>query len=210
MKRFVVGSVLGSMLAVTTLVNGQENASPKINSPAVTSKDDLAQLIDFLLKNGDESSFKSHLAPAIGLPSAMPVKVETISEVQHGKDKSLHECYLVYEQTPNDSLTQGKRPVCLYIKRQTTSGHDDEAKFFRISLEGQLEKVVMILSKRDNDGKIIPGGSVAREQDIESSETKKEFAAEMSATKKWLKTQQKLLAARSTSPAASAAAASAR
>jgi hypothetical protein len=204
MRRLAFGSLLGSMLAVTPLVNGQENSTPKINSPA--SKNDIAQLIDVLLKSGEDSLVKEHLAPAIGLPGPMPVKSQTISDEHHGRDLNGHECFLVYKQSEDATGSQSKRPFCIYLHRHKISGHDDESQYFRINLDGQLDKVVMILGKRDDDGKIVPGAGIARDQDIESSESKKEFAVEMAGMKKWLKTQQKLLAAKSASPAASATA----
>jgi hypothetical protein len=206
MKRLAFGSLLGSMLAVAPLVNSQENVSPKINPPSPASKNDIAQLVDFLLKNGEENPFKEYLAPVVGLPGPMPAKGQTISEEHHGKDKDVHECYVVYEPPSDATGSQSQHPVCLYLHRRKVSGHDDESQYFRINLKGQLDKVVMILAKRDDNGNPVPGSGSAHDQDIASSESKKEFAAEMIAMRKWLKTQQKLLLAKATAPAASASA----
>jgi len=209
------------MIAVSLHVNANSAQKPDVNQ--VSSKtelkdsvsgtrNDISQLVDFLLKNGDDFLFKEHFAPVLGLPGPTPSKKAIVvaedRKAEHGFDSFGRACYLVYDKT-TDADQGVKHPVCIYLRRHVVSGFDDDDRYFRVNLDGKLEKIVMIRGKRDINGKAILGSGVPSDQDIESSEPKKEFAAEMTAMKKWLKVQQKLLLAKAPAPAASAAAAAA-
>ncbi len=200
-------ALMGIMMAVSFLVNARAAETPNFNQASKKTdlkdslsdrKSEMDQLVDLLLKNGDEFNFKEHIAAAIGLPGPMPSKVATVVKkertVEHGFDSFARLCYLVYENPSEASAQGGKRPVCVYLRKHVVSGYDDADLYFRVNLDGRLEKVVTVQSKRDVDGKAVGGSAIPSEQDIESSESKKSFATEMAEMRKWLKAQRILLA----------------
>jgi hypothetical protein len=125
---------------------------------------------------------------------------------ENGFDSVARLCFLVYSNSPDGDGKDSKRPLCVYLRKHVVSGYNDDDRYFRINLDGQLEKVVIIRAKRDAEGKAVRGSGVFADQDIKSSESKKEFTAEMTEMKKWLKVQ-RLLAKSNASPASAAPAA---
>jgi len=190
-------ALAGIMMSALFSVNAWAAATPSFNQVMPNDKSEIDQLVNYLLKYGDESPIKEHLAPVLGLPgptsgkSAIIIKDEHPAE--HGFDSFARLSILAYENS-SDSAQANKRPLCIFLRKHVVSGFDDDDRFFRINLDGRLEKMVTIHGKRDADGKAVRGSGVASEQDIESSESKKSFAVEMAAMKKWLKAQKKILA----------------
>ncbi|MEK7234908.1 MAG: hypothetical protein AAB268_13920 [Elusimicrobiota bacterium] len=190
-----------SIAATLILVNAQ------IPSPTSTNKDnpstksehkdsiktDIAKLIDTILKSGIDSNISSILATVIGLPNAMPMKKQEIVMGQTNNDIEKRACYVIYENTGNiDIETPEKRTVCVYIVKIKRSGRDKQTRYFRIDLNGNLEKVVLSQSKFDETGKIVEGSGVKFDQDVDSPEVRMTFEAEMKFwLKDWLKKEQK-------------------
>ena len=195
-----IGSAImltGIMIAVSHPVNANaaESASPNrrantdgLRDSVSDNKSDISTLVDYLQKHGDEWLIKEHLAPVLGLPGPMPSRMATFSNedhsTSHGFDHLARVCILVYENTP-----ASKQPRCIYLEKHLVTGYDDETRYYRISLEGKLEKAIVSRGKRDAMGKPVIGSGVASDQDINSIETRKAFAAEMAAMRKWLKAQ---------------------
>jgi hypothetical protein len=129
----------------------------------------------------------------------MPGKAAIIVQEEHpakqgGYDHFARVCILVYDSPPDTPAQSSRRPQYVYLRKHVVSGFDDDDQYFRVNLDGHLEKIVTIHGKRDADGKVVRGSGVPSEQDIQSSESKKSFAVEMAEMKKWLKVQKKLLA----------------
>ena len=193
-----------SIAALPGLVNGQTPSLTSVNKDKSSSKSDLkdsvkdakigiTQLIAITLKNGTNSNIASTLAPVIGLPNAMPMRKQEVVVSKRDNDFEERACYVIYENvestTPADDE---KRAVCAYIVKIKRSGLDKETRYFRIDLNGKLEKVVLSKSKYDEAGKIVSGSGVKTDQDIDSPEVRKTFEAEMKFwLKDWLKKEQK-------------------
>ena len=80
--------------------------------------------------------------------------------------------------------------MCAYVVKVKRSGQNNQVRYFRIDLNGKLDKVVLSQSKADESGKIIRGSGIKTDQDINSPEVKKTFEAEMKFwLKDWLKKQ---------------------
>lgn len=154
------------------------------------AKKDLAQIIDFMMKNGNDIRIGENLAPVIGLPRSMPAKSKNIRNKINGKERDALNCAVIYEETDDSSASGGKKPVCIYLMKVTESPRFQDAQYFRINLDGRLEKVVTNRAKKDDDGKIIPGSGIALDDDLDSSAVRKTFAAEMREVKAWLMAQQ--------------------
>ena len=136
------------------------------------------------MKTGIDDKVGSNLAPVIGLPKAMPMKLRETVVSAKNKDTDIRSCLVV--------IGEDTRPICVYMIRSKKSGRDHRAQYFRINLDGKLEKAVSSQGKNDENDKAIKGSGVKFEQDIDSSEVKKAFDAEMSYwLKDWLKKEQK-------------------
>jgi hypothetical protein len=202
------------MSAMPGLVNGQTQSLTSVNKDKSSTKTALkdsvtdqrkgvAQLIATVLKSGTNDDVGSNLAPVIGLPKAMPTKDVELAISQRNNDSEKRRCFVVYENTESTApATEEKRAVCAYIVKIKRSGLDKETRYFRIDLNGKLEKVVLSQTKYDESGKVVRGSGVKFDQDIDSPEVKKTFEAEMKFwLKDWLKKEQKDAAKKSASAA---------
>lgn len=192
-----------SMLALAPVVNtfaaekqavNRSTKSDLKDSVKDTDKKDLAQLLDVMMKVGREGRMGENLAPVIGLPGPLPMKAANIRNIYQGKDRDALNCLLIYEEVADSSASAGKRPMCIYLMKITESPQFQDAQYFRISLDGKLEKVVTNRGKKDDNGQLIRGSGTPSDDDIDSAVVRKTYAAEMRELKAWLKTQQKLLA----------------
>lgn len=170
-----------------------------------TAKKDLAQLIDFVTRNGENGRIGENLAPAIGLSGPMPMTVQTIRNKISGKERDALNCAVIYEETADAASPEGKKPMCVYLMKMAETGRTTTAQYFRINLDGKLEKVVTNRGKKDDEGKRIPGSGVTLDDDMDSSAVRKTYATEMREVKAWLKAQlkaQKKLDAKKTTASA--------
>jgi hypothetical protein len=184
------------------LVNGQAQSLSSVNQSASgrklkdsvkADKKDVAQLISITLERGAEGKIGNNLAPVIGLPHAMPMrKQEVVMPTLANKSKE-RAFYVIYENadgTPPKS--DQRREVCAYIVKIELSGLDKKTQYFRIDLDGKLEKAILSQGKLDSDGNGVKGSGVKTDQDINSPEVKKTFEAEMKFwLKDWLNKEQK-------------------
>ena len=201
-------ALFGIMLAVSFLVNARAADSPNLSQPSRrgtskgsangVSKNEMDQLVDFLLKNGTDNHIGEKFTNIMGGSPSL-VKQGLIMKERHGKDISQLVCQLAYVESSTAEATDGKRPLCIYLTNVKGSGHDEERQLFRVDLDGHLEKAVIARAKRDDDGRDIPGSATPLDQDIDSSETKKAFAAQMVQVRAWLKKQK--LSAKAAAPA---------
>lgn len=208
--------VLGLSIAATPiLVNAQTRSLTSVNKDKSSNESELndsvkdtktsiAQFIEVMMKTGIDGDVSSILASVIGLGKAMPTKDQEIVINRGGTDIEKRACYVVYENI--ESTAPGlneKRPVCAYIVKIKRSGLDKQMRYFRIDLNGKLEKVILSQSKYDEAGKIVRGSGVKFDQDINSPEVKKTFAAEMNFwLKDWLKKEKKSAEAKKTTASA--------
>ena len=182
-----------SITALPTLVNAQNQKDPK---------DGVTKLIEVILRNGTDSDISSTLAPIIGLQKAMPMKKLEVVTKQRGTDIEMRACFIAYENAESSSTNMtAPHMTYIYIVKMKRAGLDKEMRYFRIDLNGRLEKVVLSQSKYDATGKIVRGSGVKFDQDIDSPEVKKTFETEMKFwLKDWLPKQLKTAAKNSPAP----------
>lgn len=193
-----------SIAALPNLVNGQPQSLSTVNTDKSSNqvllkdsvkdaKSDIAKLIAAVLKKGTNENTRSSLSPVIGLPKAMPAMDVEVPISQKASVTETRRCFVVYENVEGTASEKGdKRPVCAYIVRAKRAGLDKETKYFRINLNGNLEKVVLTQGKYDASGKIVRGSGVKFDLDINSPEVKETFEAEMKFwLKDWLRKEQK-------------------
>lgn len=180
------------------------------------TKNEFKQIVDFMMQNGQDSQYKESMAPVLGLPGARPVKGDNIRSKKFDKKRGGLNCAVAYEESPEAAEYAGKRPICIVLEVPKLSGQEQENRYYRLNLDGQLEKAVLSRYKRDENGKVIRGSAVNTDEDINSPEVKKALAAEMADVRQWLKQQKKVAkkatasAAKSPAMAATASAASAQ
>jgi hypothetical protein len=155
-----------------------------------------------MMRNGIDSRYGENLAPSVGLPGARPVKGNNIRSKKFDKKRGGLDCAVVYEESAEETAYDGKRPVCIFLETMKTSGQDGEGLFYRLSLDGHLERVIHKRFKFGDDGKAVRGSAVDNDEDINSPEVKKALAAEMADLRQWLKQQQKVVAKAATASAA--------
>ncbi|MDE2142701.1 MAG: hypothetical protein KGJ84_09850 [Elusimicrobia bacterium] len=192
-----------SMVLVPLTVKAKEHLSRKISKDATSSdsrfKDSVndtqgiySRLVEYLQKKGaDDKLDDMTTASNLGFTTEMPVKTVIAIDTPHSfKGWQHHECAVVYS---NGNPTSGTRnPTCIVVYQNKAQGHESTGYWFRLNLNGQLERAILSTGKNDESGNPIPGSGTQTEQDIASADVKKAYAAEMSYwTKDWLKQQQK-------------------
>ncbi|MEQ1918009.1 MAG: hypothetical protein ABL955_02335 [Elusimicrobiota bacterium] len=193
-----------SITAMPDIVNGQGQSLTSVNQDGASSKSDLkdsvkdtrdgvAKLIAITLKSGTDSDISNVLASVIGLPGAMPMKKQEVVIGQSDTNVEKRACYVIYENTASTAPeSDEKRAVCAYIVKIKRTGLDKQTRYFRIDLNGKLEKVVLSEGKYDASGHGVRGSGVKTDQDIDSPEVRKTFEAEMRFwLKDWLKKELK-------------------
>lgn len=158
------------------------------------NKNEIAQLVDHLMKHGRNARYGDNIAPTVGLPGARSTKGDNIRSKKFDKNRGGLNCSIIVEESSEEEIYDGKRPVCIFLEVGKLTGGNREDRFYKLNLEGQLERVVVVRSKTGEDGKTIRGSGVNSEEDITSPEVKKAFAAEMADVRQWLKQQQKIVA----------------
>ena len=201
---FILGSMAVFLSAVKTSAESLPSANqtrPILKDSVNDSKDDMSRLVQVVMTSGEDKDIPNGAAQAIGLSEPMSSKrchVSIKGSGHLGDDRDIQVVYAV--DTPGD---EEHHPVCIYLKRGHGAGHDSKSQFFRVSLDGQLEKVVTLQNKLDDDGQPLREGRERFEEDINSPDIQRVFNTEMTYwLKNWLKKQGKLRA--KAAPAASA------
>lgn len=215
MKRLIsaplfVTSIIVLLAAVKTRAADLPNVSHgtrKVDSKdsAKDTGNEFKQLVDLVMTNGLDSRYGENFAPHVGLPGARPAKGKNIRSRKIYKDRGGLNCAVVYEESSEETQYPGKRPICIFLEVSKISGQDSTGRYYRLSLDGRLEKVLTTSGKNDENGKPVRGSAVSTDEDINSPEVKKAFAAEMADVRQWLKQQQRQKGPPKTAPAAKAA-----
>lgn len=192
-----VAALALSMPLVTMSVKSQDPASTSDLKDSVKSdQSEISKLVATLMASGHDGKFVNGHAQAAGLDRPMPLKG---IKVPIGKES--RRCQVVYESDE----AGGERPYCVYFLRTKKTSSDVEDRFYRVSLDGRLEKVVTLKNKIDDQGTALREGRSRVEEDLASPAVKKAFNAELTFwLKDWLKKQPKLDAKKATASAAAA------
>lgn len=161
------------------------SGAPKAGQKSPAEDNEFNQIVDLMMQNGLDSRYGDNLAPNIGLPGARPVKGRNIRSKKVDANRGSLNCAVAYERMENGD----RRPLYIFLQVAKQSGQDAEVRYYRLNLDGQLEKVTLIRSKRDKDGKGVRGSGTATDENLTSPEVKKNFAAEMADVRQWLRRQ---------------------
>ena len=203
--KFGIFAIVLSMTASFLLVNasaedlpiGNRSIHKAAHKESVKNRTtDLEKLIAVLLKTGDNSPLPETLSQQIGLSGTPPTKGRDFT-VPRDDGIERRECTIVL----SDDQSGKQRPSCIYIQHKVVSGHDGESHYYRMNLEGKLEKASVLQTKFDDAGRIVPGSGVSTDKDIDSPEIKKAFNAELAYwTKDWVKAEKKAQARAAAAP----------
>jgi hypothetical protein len=180
------------MMAASFLVNARAAENPSFNpSPRKdTLKDsikslnnDFSRLLNYLTTAGGTDRLKPGLAQLIGLTGEPPVK-GLDNSTPHADGREYHECSMVLPEDSASGTPSEGRPICLYFNKMVSSGPNVESHWYRVSMEGKLEKAVIHYNKLDENHEGIPGADSTVPEDIASPKVQKAFKAEMAF---WLK-----------------------
>lgn len=159
------------------------SGTPKAGQKSPAEDNEFIQIVDLMMQNGLDSRYGDNLAPNIGLPGARSVKGRNIRSKKVDPKRGSLNCAVAYERMENGD----RRPLYIFLQVAKHSGQDAETRYYRLNLDGQLEKVTLIRTKRDKDGKGVRGSGTATDEKLNSPEVKKNFAAEMADVRQWLK-----------------------
>jgi hypothetical protein len=143
------------------------------------TKRDLSRLIQVILKSGTERDFPNGFAQAVGLDTPMPTKKVHVALSGHGWIGDDRDFHVVYAVEPLASGQNSMRPICLYLKRGHGTKHFNDCHYYRVSLDGKLEKSVTLRVNLGEDGMPEKEGKARFEEDIETPEIQKSFKNEM-------------------------------
>lgn len=202
-----VASIAAFPAAVKTRAADLPNVSPDsrkadLKDSVKDNKNEFKQIVDLLMRNGLDSRFGDNLAPVVGLPGARPIKGDNVRSKKSGKNRGSLNCAIAYEESSEAAEYDGKRPIYIFLQTRKVMGQDSESRYYRLDLDGRLEKVTLMRGKNGEDGKAIRGSGINTDEDINSPAVKKAFAAEMADVRQWLKQQKKIIAKKSTASAA--------
>lgn len=188
-----------SMPLITTTVKAEDKVLPSISKEPLKDsvkgeQGEVSKLVQTLMTSGRDGKYVNGHAQAVGLDGPMPIKATMVPVGREAR-----KCQIVYE--PDEAT--GNRPFCVYFLRAKKTPTDFEERFYRVSLDGRLEKVITLKGKLDENGNGIRESRSRVEEDMASPAIKKAFKTEMTFwLKDWLKKQQKLDAKKTPASAA--------
>lgn len=165
-----------SMVSLLHVVNvwGADLKSPR----PLEASSDFQRLTETIKRVGDDDTLSAIIAPMLGVVGTPPVKgPEIISHPPAGEER--REFAIVYSDAQNPPTSE-KTPLFIYIRHGQVTGHTVESRWFRTTLTGDLDKVLVLRGKVDDNGKAITGSGGSYEESITSRKVRKQFKAELS------------------------------
>jgi hypothetical protein len=140
----------------------------------------LAAIVQQVIARGSPGIVPGSLAELIGVPrDSATQEFETV--LDQSNDGLAHRLKLLVDRSPDKKTS---RPIGIVLKTTRLWPGNQEGYWFRVSLNGELEKAMLIQVKLDEKGDSIKGSGGATEQDTSSLEIKKRFQHELDF---WLK-----------------------
>lgn len=145
------------------------------NKQTRDEKTDFRNLIIFIEKNGESGKTAEGFGHILGLSDERkPLKGLQSNNITNNGARDHREFAIIYkkENTPEDKF------VSYIIRRKKFDGKMHSLSYL-ISLDGALEKAVVLDGKTDESGRPIPGSGTPVELDINSPSIRREFEAEL-------------------------------
>lgn len=139
-------------------------------------KTDFRNLIVYMEKNGDTADLAEGFGHILGLSDERrPIKgLESESVAKNGVSGS-REFAILYKK---ENAPENR--IACYINRTKISGKESHSLWYLLSLEGDLEKAVVLDGRYDGTGKPIRGSGTPVDLDINSPAIRREFEIELS------------------------------
>lgn len=180
LRQLILAAIAVSLLSSGVLAADSSPArSPAKGSDASAHSLSVKEFTNWLLKSGrDRFDFGDRGAAFLDLPAAgVPTKAWAT-----GWTKPFHMCSLVIDPK---SDTEKPKTVCLILRigDQDREQHKGWDTFFRVRLDGSLERAVDVVGILGDDGKGVPGSGVFTAQDVKDAEVQAKAREEL---KFWL------------------------
>lgn len=190
-------SIAVALIAVNApaenLSSVNKDNSHKTSPPKASGAPAVSKLVSTVLVTGDDMTVGSNIAPIIGAVPGASGKAQEI-EFSAAPKEARRSCYVIFEPMPRKAR---HRPTCVYLVYHTTGEHQRKSHYFRMTLDGHLEKAVLVSGQIDSDGRPVRGSGTKADEDVNSPETLRAFEAERAYwLKDWLKKQEKGAAAK--------------
>lgn len=180
MNWMAVFLLIGLTGSTQTLFAADATASAKKSEGPVQRELSLDAFVRQILSHGSGGRVGAHVAELIGVPKDAPTQNAVIPEEQT-TDGMEHLFKVMVGRSPE---TREVKPIGVVLRAGREWAENSEACWMRVSLDGTLEKVVLIHGKNDEQGKAIKGSAVVAHKDVASPEIKSRFRHEMDF---WLK-----------------------
>lgn len=156
--------------------------------PDATSKRFITELVAYLLKHGDNDHIGKNLAAVLGMSRPAPIKSRVIEEKgEANKDgRTALMVGLAYEPFPDYPKVHENRPLAIYLLSSKIYGQDTQSLYFRVNLDGQLERVVASFGSNDENGLPTRGSATDFYPDISSKDTRASYDTAMDQVRTWL------------------------
>jgi hypothetical protein len=156
---FLVLSVIGA----SVLVNAESSTKKPSSTKAKTAS--VREFIAVFLESAPQDhQFPKSIGAFAGFPEGAVTKVDGIAgeESADGKDRT---CTLILEASDDGKPA----PVCLIVSSKQKTKSETKSHYFRISLEGKLERAFTV-SGKVREGKPVKGTGGHEALDISSKE----------------------------------------
>lgn len=186
----LLGALFLIIAGAPCIVNRLAFAQTK--APAIVAKDpsqskakslSFSELVLKLLVEGDDrDDFNDRRAELMGFAMGLPSKADGVPSRQTA-DGISRQCNLVMEKPTGTSIT---KPICLVLMagQRFPGERKREAYYFRVGLDGKLEKSLLNVGKLDESGNTVPGSGELTELNVDAAHVKAMLRRELDF---WLK-----------------------
>ena len=166
-----------SIVSLLAPVNGEAADAHAANTPSPTLSDKLKKksgglslegLVQRLLGQGKDEPLGKNIGAALGFAAGAPTKTLSV-EPPHAADNRARDCMVVLEETPQPGEP---KPICLLFLSKKYDSASSDSYWFRLWLDGTLERAFLARIRLDESGKVIRGSGVKTDLDVNDPETK--------------------------------------
>lgn len=171
--------ILALSLCLIVREASAEKAEVSVQKPAKTTTKavTLHSFIEMALSHGFPAKLPSLIAEQIGIAKEAPYYGLAISSVQ--AIDSMYHSFRVMAESSDET-----KPIGLLFETSYRRPGNKETYWYRTTLDGSLERVVVLHGKHDEQGQSIKGSGTTTEKDIDSPEIRDRFQHELDL---WLK-----------------------
>lgn len=179
-----------SMLATIFIVNGAAKDLPSVNHGGKSDRPAIwKDAANILSRSGEDGVLNDPVAKFLEIEDNSPERSDDVYEKRNGTDLEGASCALLYPKKQSTDNQQPHQPSHFLLYRARRKKDNQVDYYFRVSLDGKLEKAVCANIHFDSEGKVIHDDNAVGAVDIDSPEIKAMFSEELTQLKKWLKSK---------------------